>query len=202
MHLIPTCREFPTVRYFGSYLFSHEEAEIVLVSVPWDVTTSYRDGTRMGPEAIMRRFRSNRLIQCQGERSLNIPHCHWKNTKNCPFWTGRPESWHKDNPKLGRRDRPREKRTGRSPDQVNSACARMNRIVYLQCSEQLRAGKFVGLVEENILSRWVTFRHWGNITDLLEYCILMLTPIFVKLMKDSRIHMPPLCIMPWSPFRR
>ena len=29
-----------------------KESEIVLVSVPWDVTTSYSDGTSDGPEAI------------------------------------------------------------------------------------------------------------------------------------------------------
>lgn len=40
----------------GNYFalpYKTEESEIVLVSVPWDVTTSYRPGTHMGPEAII-----------------------------------------------------------------------------------------------------------------------------------------------------
>lgn len=37
--------------YFG-FPFSPEESEIVLVSVPWDVTTSYKPGAHLGPKAI------------------------------------------------------------------------------------------------------------------------------------------------------
>lgn len=39
-------------RYFG-FPYSEEEADLILVSVPWDVTTSYRAGTASGPEAIL-----------------------------------------------------------------------------------------------------------------------------------------------------
>lgn len=38
--------------YFG-FPCSTEEAEILLLGVPWDVTTSYRDGAVNGPEAIL-----------------------------------------------------------------------------------------------------------------------------------------------------
>jgi len=38
--------------YFG-LSFSTDEALIVLISVPWDVTTSYRNGTSDGPAAIL-----------------------------------------------------------------------------------------------------------------------------------------------------
>lgn len=33
--------------------YSIDEAEIVLLPIPWDVTTSYRDGTAQGPEGIV-----------------------------------------------------------------------------------------------------------------------------------------------------
>src|SRR5262245_24004792 len=33
--------------------FSPEEAKVVLIPVPWEVTTSYRPGTARGPEAIL-----------------------------------------------------------------------------------------------------------------------------------------------------
>jgi agmatinase len=38
--------------FFG-FPYSPEEAEIVLLTVPWDVTTSYRDGTSLGPRAVL-----------------------------------------------------------------------------------------------------------------------------------------------------
>ncbi|MDD4827849.1 MAG: agmatinase family protein, partial [Bacteroidales bacterium] len=41
---------------------------------------------------------------------------------------------------------PEEAGADQALEEVNQACARMNRIVYLQCAEQLRRGKFVGLV--------------------------------------------------------
>jgi agmatinase len=33
--------------------YTLDEAEVVVVSAPWDVTTSYRDGTALGPEAVI-----------------------------------------------------------------------------------------------------------------------------------------------------
>jgi len=38
---------------FFSIEDSIEQAQVVFLSVPWDVTTSYRDGTRLGPQAIL-----------------------------------------------------------------------------------------------------------------------------------------------------
>ena len=38
--------------YFG-LPYSIDESEIVLVSVPWDATVSYSDGTAQGPQAII-----------------------------------------------------------------------------------------------------------------------------------------------------
>lgn len=39
-------------RFFG-LPYTPEEAEIVLLQAPWDVTTSYRDGTNKGPSALL-----------------------------------------------------------------------------------------------------------------------------------------------------
>jgi len=41
---------------------------------------------------------------------------------------------------------PRDNELSEVLEQVNQACSRMNRIVYLQSSALLRQGKFVGLV--------------------------------------------------------
>ncbi len=39
--------------HFIGLPFNEEDAEIVLLSVPWDVTVSYRDGTSTGPQNIL-----------------------------------------------------------------------------------------------------------------------------------------------------
>ncbi|MEZ4981775.1 MAG: arginase family protein [Saprospiraceae bacterium] len=39
--------------HFIGLPFTEEEASIILVSVPWDVTVSYSDGTSTGPENIL-----------------------------------------------------------------------------------------------------------------------------------------------------
>lgn len=39
--------------HFIGLPFTEEEAQIVLLSVPWDVTVSYSDGTSRGPENIL-----------------------------------------------------------------------------------------------------------------------------------------------------
>lgn len=42
----------PNGNYFGTHT-SIEESDIVLIPIPWDVTTSLRDGTSNGPKAIL-----------------------------------------------------------------------------------------------------------------------------------------------------
>ena len=42
----------PNGNFFG-FPFSAEESRLVLLSVPWDVTTSYRKGASKGPKAIL-----------------------------------------------------------------------------------------------------------------------------------------------------
>ncbi|MCM1169857.1 MAG: agmatinase family protein [Bacteroides sp.] len=41
----------PNGNYFG-FPYTQQEAKLILVSVPWDVTTSYRPGAAQGPQAI------------------------------------------------------------------------------------------------------------------------------------------------------
>ena len=42
----------PNGNYFA-LPYTPEESRLVLLSVPWDVTTSYRPGTSLGPDAII-----------------------------------------------------------------------------------------------------------------------------------------------------
>ena len=40
--------------HFLGLPYSNEEADIIIIPVPWDVTTSYHPGTCQGPEAIIK----------------------------------------------------------------------------------------------------------------------------------------------------
>ncbi|MDR2557085.1 MAG: agmatinase family protein [Bacteroidales bacterium] len=48
----PNAALAPNGNYFG-FPFTPEQARLILISVPWDVTTSYKSGTAKGPAAIM-----------------------------------------------------------------------------------------------------------------------------------------------------
>lgn len=150
---------------FFALPFTQQEAEIVLVSVPWDVTTSYRAGTHRGPGAIIDASAQIDLFNYRVPQAWNIP------IGTIPV--------HEELPVLNRSARLLAERIiqcweeGSDPldngleevlEQVNQACARMNRIVYLQCSEQLRQGKLVGIVggEHSV--------PLGHIKALEEHC--------------------------------
>lgn len=127
--------------------FSREQAEIVLISIPWDVTTSYRPGTHKGPGAIIDASTQVDLFNPRVPRAWNIPIATLPVHEELPILNRSArkmaeeiiESWEEGKD-------PRETGLGDLLDQVNQACSRMNRIVYLQTSEQLRHGKTVGVI--------------------------------------------------------
>ncbi|MGB4590930.1 MAG: agmatinase family protein [Bacteroidales bacterium] len=134
----------------GSYFalpYSKEEAHTVLISVPWDVTTSYRPGTHLGPQAIIDASIQVDLFNVRVPRAWSSPLA--------------TEPVHEELPILNRSARKLAEQIiasweeGKDPringlsdilEQVNQACSRMNRIVYLQSSALLRQGRFVGIV--------------------------------------------------------
>lgn len=80
----------------GSYFalpYSKEEAHTVLISVPWDVTTSYRPGTHLGPQAIIDASIQVDLFNVRVPRAWSIPWQRNRFMKNCLFSTVRPENW-------------------------------------------------------------------------------------------------------------
>lgn len=131
--------------------FSLEEAQIALISVPWDVTTSYRAGTHKGPEAIIEASLQVDLFHPRIPEAWNIP----IGTVPCspelmPLnQTARIQAeevigaWEEG---LDPTAPEAAESLHESLAQVNQACQRMNRIVFLQAAEALKAGQIVGLV--------------------------------------------------------
>lgn len=136
----------PNGNYFA-LPFTPEESAIVLLSVPWDVTTSYRPGASKGPEAIL-----------DASPQLDFHDFH------------HPGGWRKGigtlefDPTIGatsRRLREEAEKviihleSGGSPEQeyaarklarINEASRRLNEYVYDESKRWLDAGKRVGLV--------------------------------------------------------
>lgn len=131
----------------GNYFalpYSLEESEIALISVPWDVTTSYRPGTHKGPEAII-----EASVQVDLYDPL-VPDAWQTKIGTVPT----DEKILKDN----RRYRKIAEKiiegleNGVDPEslkseleKVNKASTSLNEKVYKICKEQIAAGKITGV---------------------------------------------------------
>lgn len=134
--------------HFIGLPFSEEEASIVLVTVPWDVTVSFADGTSTGPQNI---------LECSSQLDLFDPDI--------------PDAWkmgifmrHLDLLWLNRNNelRPLSEsyieflESGGNPDtdlhfkgvlqKLNAACGQLKNWVFEETTKLLEAGKAVGIV--------------------------------------------------------
>lgn len=125
---------------------SEEESKVVLVPVPWEVTTSYGEGASRGPQIIRQASEQIDLFDLEVGKSYEVGY-HMRTlseelrAKNDHFKAIAQELI--------------EMRTNLSDDhekmntlagQVNIACNEMTDWVYRQCSEVLSNGKLLGLV--------------------------------------------------------
>ncbi|MCL1973970.1 MAG: agmatinase family protein, partial [Bacteroidetes bacterium] len=123
--------------------YTTEEAEIVLLSVPWDVTTSYRPGTHKGPKAMIAASVQIDLYDPLVPQAWEIP-----------IGTLPPLA---DIDKKNRSVRKFAQKVisaleqGQAPDYrslalVNDACAALHQTVRQTCQAQINQGKLVGIV--------------------------------------------------------
>jgi agmatinase len=124
--------------------FDESEANVVIVPVPWEVTTSYGGGTAQGPAAILEASRQVDLFDLDVEK---------------PYAPGifmLPEdaqivSWNEEGRRLaqiiidaaGVVESPEARA---ALDRVNELSARVNAAVHRETDRLLRAGKIVGVV--------------------------------------------------------
>ncbi|MFA6676576.1 MAG: agmatinase family protein [Bacteroidales bacterium] len=129
-------------RYFG-LPYNIDESSLILISMPWDVTASYKGGTSRGPKSIMK-------------ASLQID----LHDENVPFaWRKKISTFSGDESIYRRNDIARKKalrvinalERDAEPDEndikdVNEACRLMNDRVYEEAKTFIKKDKFVGLV--------------------------------------------------------
>lgn len=142
----PNELSIPNGNYFA-FPFTPEESDIVLMSIPWDVTTSYRPGTSKGPDAIL-------------DASLQLDMYDFHNTAGWKRGIGTLEV---DYSILDTSRRLREEaekviihlESGGSPEEeyarkkirrINEASQHLNASIYAESKRWIEAGKLVGLV--------------------------------------------------------
>ena len=132
----------PNGNFFG-FPYTIEESEIVLVSVPWDVTTSYRAGTSSAPEAIKKASLQLDFFDFEIEKA-------WETCIGTEILSETIIEANQTYRKLAEqiiadleRGKPAEKK---DLNAINKACEVVNTYVYKLCQSHLKSGKKIGLV--------------------------------------------------------
>lgn len=133
--------------YFG-FPFTVDHSRLVLISVPWDATVSYADGTANGPQAIMDATLQVEIYDPHfpqawrgGIATLDaVEYAQENNTKTREIATQIIA-----NLESGGTELPPSQAT-QLLEQANNSCEQMNHAVYTQAKKQLNQGRLVGLV--------------------------------------------------------
>jgi agmatinase len=138
----PNTIAIPNGNFFG-FPYTVEESDIVLISVPWDVTTSYRAGTSKGPEAIKAASVQLDFFDFDVERA-------WETRISTEVLNDTVVVANKTYRKLYEQviagmeqGKPTNKKV---LETINKACEVVNNYVYKLCKTHLESGKKIGLV--------------------------------------------------------
>ncbi|MBL0927379.1 MAG: agmatinase family protein [Phycisphaerales bacterium] len=119
-----------------------EHAAVHIIPVPWDVTTSYRPGTRRGPSAV---FRASQQVDL-------LDHQYGPVYEAGIAWED-PDPWLLDHaPRLRNLAEPLIAKGGAEPEdddalaEIDAGCARMNDTVKARVAAALNAGRVPGLL--------------------------------------------------------
>lgn len=127
--------------------FDVEEAEVVVIPVPWDVTVSFADGTSNGPEAVMWASKQVDLYYpgYKGAWKMGIA------MRDIPMdWADLNKHYRKkaqeviNKLELGASENDTDVK--RLIDEVNEQCAELMEYVYSRSLTQLKSGKLVGIL--------------------------------------------------------
>lgn len=125
---------------------SEEESKVVLVPVPWEVTTSYGKGASRGPQIIRQASEQIDLFDIEVGKAYEMGY-HMRDfpqdlcAKNDEFKAVAQELI-----QLRTNLSEDEEKMNSLAQKVNKACEEMTTWVYEQCSDVLNKGKLLGLV--------------------------------------------------------
>ena len=132
----------PNGNFFG-FPYTIEESEIVLISVPWDVTTSYRAGTSKAPESIKNASLQLDFFDFDVEKA-------WETRIGTEVLSETIVDANTTYRKLAEQiiaglehGKPANKK---DLDAINKACEVVNNYVYKLSESHLKSGKKIGLI--------------------------------------------------------
>jgi len=128
--------------YFG-FPYSNSESKLVLMSIPWDVTTSYGSGTALGPKAIV-----------DASTQLDFFHERFPKAWENKIGTLPTDPWIRDTSNINRVKATsiiESLEKGEEPNkalqvEVNDACQQLLEKVEEQANHWINQGKLIGLV--------------------------------------------------------
>jgi len=131
----------------GIFCLPHtpEEAKVVLVPVPWEVTTSYRTGTAGGPAAILAASRQIDLYDVETGRPWKAGIAMLEESLDVRGWNAEGRALAEQVIAVGGRIG-RDARLARALARVNELGDRLNAWVRAETARWLDAGKLVGIV--------------------------------------------------------
>ena len=128
--------------------FTNEESDLVIVPVPWEVTTSYGAGTSEGPGHVLEASFQVDLYHPEfpslwkrGIGMLDVPEDMMLRSADLKQKARQIIEWWEDGV-----DVPNHAEAQAFQKEINEACEAMNQCVEEQVSAQLDAGKLVGLL--------------------------------------------------------
>lgn len=132
--------------YFG-LPFTPEDSELVLLSVPWDVTASYGGGARFGPDAIIGASTQLDLYDCQNpagwQKGIGTIGIDYGIQDKSEFLRDEAVKVMKH---LEQGGKTTDEYIVRKAEKINAASEEINQYVYNKSAEWLANKKIVGLV--------------------------------------------------------
>lgn len=141
----PNAAALPDSGIFGLPPRPPEEAEVVLLPVPWEVTTSYRPGTARGPAAILAASRQVELFDLEFGRPYERGIVLMPQSEEVERWNAEGRQFAEQVIQVGGALDARPDLT-HALDRVNELSVRLNDWVEHETDRWLERGKLVGLV--------------------------------------------------------
>lgn len=125
---------------------TEDESKVVLVPVPWEVTTSYGEGASRGPAIIRQASEQVDLFDIEVGKSYESGYFMREFPENLCAMNDKFKAIAQELIEMRTNLSEEHKKMSELASQVNEACDHMSQWVYDQCSDVLKKGKLLGLV--------------------------------------------------------
>lgn len=125
--------------------YGSQEAKVVILPIPWDVTTSYRKGTHKGPKAVFEASHQIDLFDDEVEKPYELGIHLLKEDKRVKEWNKKGTLLAKPIIDLGG-DLPKKSKLHKNLKDVNGLCEKLNQYVFEESSKWLARDKILGIL--------------------------------------------------------